>query len=142
MDSREIRVTTGTPPGGTAHRLVPAADIEKYAARNEREQLIARAGLREALSLAARDAGLDGSLGYEQVAGEGELMVLPEDADVPTLVGEFTRRTEAVLGLFDRRAPSDRRLRLRLALAHLPETTGRPSGECARRARTHHPSCR
>lgn len=106
------------------YRLVLAVDVEKYSARDAREQLRAQRDLRNILSLAAQNVGLDQSLWYEQVSGDGELAVLPESVDVSLVVGDFTRQLETVLGEFNERRIGGTRLRLRVALHHGTLTPG------------------
>ncbi len=107
-----------------SYRLVLAVDVEKYSARDAREQLRAQTDLRNILSLAAQNVGLDQSLWYEQVSGDGELAVLPEGVDVSLVVGDFTRQLETVLGEFNQRRVGGTRLRLRVALHHGTLTPG------------------
>ena len=106
------------------YRLLLAVDVEKYSTRDARGQLRAQTDLRNILSLAAQNVGLDRSLWYEQVSGDGELAVLPEDVDVSLVVGDFTRQLETVLGEFNRARSGGRRLRLRVALHHGTLTPG------------------
>ncbi|MCW2947359.1 MAG: hypothetical protein JWR24_4076 [Actinoallomurus sp.] len=106
------------------YRLVLAVDVEKYSARDAREQLRAQTDLRHILSLAAQNVGLDRSLWYEQVSGDGELVVLPEDVDVSVVVGDFTHQIEKILGEFNRQRTAGARLRLRVALHHGTLTPG------------------
>jgi hypothetical protein len=106
------------------YRLVLAVDVEKYSSRPAREQLRAQTDLRHVLSLAAQSAGLDESLWYEQVSGDGELVVLPEDVDVSAVVGDFTSQLELILNDFNHRRIGGRRLRLRVALHHGTLTPG------------------
>ncbi|GAB3990192.1 hypothetical protein GCM10029978_117420 [Actinoallomurus acanthiterrae] len=106
------------------YRLLLAVDVEKYSTRDARGQLRAQTDLRSILSLAAQNVGLDRSLWYEQVSGDGELAVLPEDVDVSLVVGDFTRQLETVLGEFNRARSGGRRLRLRVALHHGTLTPG------------------
>jgi hypothetical protein len=106
------------------YRLLLAVDVEKYSARDARGQLRAQTDLRNILSLAAQNVGLDRSLWYEQVSGDGELAVLPEDVDVSLVVGDFTRQLETVLGEFNHARGEGRRLRLRVALHHGTLTPG------------------
>ena len=73
------------------YRLVLAVDVEKYSTRDAREQLRAQTELHRILNVAAQNAGLDQREWYEQVSGDGELVVLPEDVDVSVVVGDFTR---------------------------------------------------
>jgi class 3 adenylate cyclase len=106
------------------YRLVLAVDVEKYSSRVAREQLRAQTDLRHILSLAAQNAGLDRSEWYEQVSGDGELVVLPDDVDVSAVVGDFTSQLEMILAEFNRQRTGGTRLRLRLALHHGTLTPG------------------
>lgn len=106
------------------YRLVLAVDVEKYSSRDAREQLRAQTDLRRIISLAAQKAGLDQSQWYEQVSGDGELVVLPEDVDVSVVVGDFTSLLELILDDFNRQRTVGRRLRLRIALHHGTLTPG------------------
>lgn len=106
------------------YRLLLAVDVEKYSARDAREQLRAQTDLRNILSIAAENVGLDRSRWYEQVSGDGELAVLPEDADVSLVVGDFTRQLRLVLTEFNQRHTRAARLRIRVALHHGTLTPG------------------
>ncbi|TQL97750.1 hypothetical protein FB559_3353 [Actinoallomurus bryophytorum] len=104
------------------YRLVMAVDVEKYSARDAREQLRAQTELHRIINVAAQNTGLDQREWYEQVSGDGELAVLPEDVDVSVVVGDFTRQLETILGEFNRKAAT--RLRLRVAMHHGTLTPG------------------
>ncbi|MGI5223632.1 hypothetical protein [Actinoallomurus sp. CA-142502] len=106
------------------YRLVLAVDVEKYTAKPSREQLRVQVALRAILHEAAQDVGLDQRDWYEQVSGDGELIVLPEDVDVSVVVGDFTRRIEVALGEFNRYRDGNARLRLRMAMHHGTLTPG------------------
>ena len=106
------------------YRLVLAVDVEKYSARDAREQLRAQTELQRTLSAAAQSVGLDQREWYEQVSGDGELVVLPENVDVPVVVGDFTSALETILGDFNRGVVDGMRLRLRVALHHGTLTPG------------------
>lgn len=106
------------------YRLVLAVDVEKYSSRVAREQLRAQTDLRHILSLAAQNAGLDRSQWYEQVSGDGELAVLPDDVDVTVVVGDFTSQLTMILGEFNRQRTVGTRLRLRVALHYGTLTPG------------------
>lgn len=106
------------------YRLVLAVDVEKYSTRDAREQLRAQTDLHTVLRLAAQRTGLDQSQWYEQVSGDGELVVLPEDVDVSVVVGDFTCRLETTLGEFNRQRRGGTRLRLRVAIHHGTLTPG------------------
>lgn len=106
------------------YRLVLAVDVEKYSARDAREQLQAQTELKRILNVAAQNAGLDQRHWYEQVSGDGELVVLPEDVDVSAVVGDFTHQLETILGEVNREVEGGRRLRLRVAMHHGTLTPG------------------
>ena len=106
------------------YRLVLAVDVEKYSTRDAREQLRAQKELQRILNVAALNTGLDQRQWYEQVSGDGELVVLPEDVDVSAVVGDFTRELETVLGEVNRDVIGGTRLRLRVAMHHGTLTPG------------------
>jgi len=110
--------------GRLMYRLVVAVDVEKYSTRDAREQLRAQTELQRILSVAAQNAGLDQREWYEQVSGDGELVVLPEDVDVSAVVGDFTCQLETMLAEFNRRAITATPLRLRVAMHHGTLTPG------------------
>src|SRR4051812_33774492 len=116
--------TNGFDSNRLMYRLVLAVDVEKYSTRDAREQLRAQTELQRILNAAAQDTGLDQREWYEQVSGDGELVVLPEDVDVPAVVGDFTSSLEAILGEVNHRVIGGRRLRLRVALHHGTLTPG------------------
>ncbi len=122
--------TNGFDNNRLMYRLVVAVDVEKYSTRDAREQLRAQTELQRILNMAAQNAGLDQRDWYEQVSGDGELVVLPDDVDVSTVVGDFTCQLEAILGEYNRRT-RESRLRLRVAMHHgtlLPGPFG-PAGD-------------
>jgi hypothetical protein len=106
------------------YRLVLAVDVEKYSTRDAREQLRAQKELQRILNVAAQNTGLDQRQWYEQVSGDGELVVLPEDVDVSAVVGDFTHQLETVLGEVNRDVIGGTRLRLRVAMHHGTLTPG------------------
>ena len=113
--------------GRLMYRLVVAVDVEKYSTRDAREQLRAQTELQRILSVAAQNAGLDQREWYEQVSGDGELVVLPEDVDVSAVVSGFPREVESVLNETNRNSGLGLRLRFRMAL-HLGTLTPGPFG--------------
>jgi hypothetical protein len=106
------------------YRLVLAVDVEKYSTRDTREQLRAQTELQHILCAAAQNTGLDQRDWYEQVSGDGELVVLPEDVDIPVVVGDFTSQLEMILGELNHRVIGGTRLRLRVAMHHGTLTPG------------------
>lgn len=107
-------------------RLLLAVDIQGYSARSPRMQLQAQLDLLEALETAAKEAGLDRGTWLQQVSGDGELAVLPVDADIVTVIGVFAPALERVLAEMNRRDARDPRLRVRLAFHHGAVIMGRP----------------
>ncbi|WP_199487751.1 hypothetical protein [Actinomadura spongiicola] len=99
-------------------RPLLAVDIQKYSARSPRMQLQAQLDLLAAMEIAAKDAGLDRGRWLQQVSGDGELAVLPGDADIVTVAGLFAPALERALVGMRRQAAADQRLRVRLALHH------------------------
>lgn len=106
------------------YRLVLAVDVEKYSTRDAREQLRAQRELRRILTAAAQNTGLDQRDWYEQVSGDGELVVMPENVDVSAVVGDFTCQLETILGELNRDIIGGTRLRLRVAMHHGTLTPG------------------
>lgn len=113
------------------YRLLLAVAIEKYSTRDAREQLRAQTDLRNILNIAAENVDLDRKQWYEQVSGDGELAVLPQDTDVSLVVGDFTRQLQLILAEFNQRHTRSPRLRIRVALHHGTLTPGPlgPAGE-------------
>ncbi|MFB4305613.1 hypothetical protein [Actinomadura sp. GTD37] len=98
------------------YRLLLAVDLERYSRLDAQQQLAAQTDLRGLLDGCARRTGLRTSGWYRQPGGDGELVVMPVDVDVPRVVGVFARDLERALAELNRhRAP---RLRMRLALHH------------------------
>jgi hypothetical protein len=106
------------------YRLVLAVDVEKYSTRDAREQLRAQRELKRILTAAAQNTGLDQREWYEQVSGDGELVVMPEDVDVSAVVGDFTCQLETILAEVNRDVIGGTRLRLRVAMHHGTLTPG------------------
>jgi class 3 adenylate cyclase len=110
--------------GRLMYRLVVAVDVEKYSTRDALGQLRAQTELQRILNVASQNAGLDQREWYEQVSGDGELVVLPEDVDVSAVVGDFTCQLEMMLAEVNRRAITQTPLRLRVAMHHGTLTPG------------------
>lgn len=115
---------TPAPPAesGSAARLLfrflLAIDIQGYSARPPRLQLQAQQVLQESIEAAAAAAGLDRGLWLQQVSGDGELAVLPGDADIVTVIGVFAPALERALAEANRRASRHPRVRVRLSFHH------------------------
>ena len=99
-------------------RLLLAVDIQGYSRRTPRMQVAAQLDLRDAVERAATTAGLDYGAWSQQVAGDGVLAVLPDDADIVTVVGVLAPELERALAALERGGPPERRVRVRLALHH------------------------
>ncbi|MDL4813560.1 hypothetical protein [Actinomadura opuntiae] len=105
--------------------MLLAVDIQGYSARSPRMQLQAQSDLLGALEQAAAEARLDRGQWLQQVSGDGELAVLPPDADIVTVVGVFTMALERALREMSATGDSARRLRVRLALHYGALVMGR-----------------
>ncbi|MDQ2588497.1 hypothetical protein CKY47_31995 [Saccharothrix yanglingensis] len=110
-----------TPLRGLVYRLVVAVDVEGYSKLDALDQSLVQARLSDVLDAAARNAGLDRDLWYRQVRGDGELAVLPADADAAWVVARFTEQLARALA--DLRAAGTP-LRMRLAMHCGPLTAG------------------
>ncbi|MFC6880510.1 hypothetical protein [Actinomadura yumaensis] len=109
------------------YRLLLAVDIQGYSARTPLLQLQAQTDLRDVLERAAADTSLDRRLWFQQVSGDGELDVLPDDADIAHVVGCFATAMERALADLNRTAAPERRLRVRLALHYGTLILGEPA---------------
>ncbi|MCE6994050.1 hypothetical protein LZG04_04365 [Saccharothrix sp. S26] len=110
-----------TPLRGLVYRLVVAVDVEGYSKLDALDQSLVQSRLSDVLDVAARKAGLDRDQWYRQVRGDGELAVLPTDADAAWVVAHFTEQlVEALADL--RRAGTP--LRMRVAMHCGPLTAG------------------
>lgn len=120
-DAPRVTLEMVTPLRGLVYRLVVAVDVEGYSKLDALDQSLVQSRLSDVLDAAARNAGLDRDLWYRQVRGDGELAVLPPDADAAWVVAHFTEQlAEALADL--RRAGTP--LRLRVAMHCGPLTAG------------------
>ncbi|PSL57796.1 hypothetical protein B0I31_1017 [Saccharothrix carnea] len=120
-DAPGVTLEMVTPLHGLVYRLVVAVDVEGYSKLDALDQSLVQSRLSDVLDVAARKAGLDRDLWYRQVRGDGELAVLPTDADAAWVVAHFTEQlTEALADL--RRAGTP--LRMRVAMHCGPLTAG------------------
>lgn len=97
------------------YRLVLAVDVEGYTRRNASEQLSVQQDLYSALNRAAECSALDRERWHEQLQGDGELAVLPEDADIPHTLGAFTNALGTALADINAGRQDGERLRIRMA---------------------------
>ena len=101
-----------------AFRFLVAIDIESFSQRSAAEQARIQDDLERAMSEAAASVGLDRKTWYRQPRGDGELAVLPADANGLSLVADYPRSLASVLAEINRSADSDSRLRVRMAIHH------------------------
>lgn len=109
------------PLHGLVYRLLVAVDVEGYSKLDALDQSLVQSRLSDVLDVAARNAGLDRDLWYRQMRGDGELAVLPTDADAAWVVAHFTGRLAEALA--DLRAAGTP-LRMRVAMHCGPLTAG------------------
>src|SRR5580704_6883593 len=74
--------------------------------------------LERAMAEAAASAGLDRAFWYRQPRGDGELAVLPVDANGVSLVADYPRSFASALAELNRSTSRDSRLRVRMAIHH------------------------
>jgi hypothetical protein len=111
-----------------AFRFLVAVDVEGFSRRPAAQQAKAQNDLEYAMSMAARWANLDRPSWYRQPRGDGELAVLPPDANGLTLVADFPRCLVCALNEVNRSAVPGTRLRVRLAIHHGAIVPGGPFG--------------
>lgn len=97
-------------------RLLTSADASGYGPSTDRRQGLIQQNLLAALDAAAGRAGLDRPAWQRQVAGDGELAVLPPDQPEPRVVDDFVHHLAASLRRLNRDARDEHRLRVRLAI--------------------------
>lgn len=114
----EARTATSELISGLAFRFLAAIDIEEFSRRSAAEQAAAQHNLEQVISEAAASAGLNRSRWYRQPRGDGELVILPADADGPSFVAEYPRCLASGLSRINRSTGQGLRLRVRLAIHH------------------------
>lgn len=97
-------------------RFVVGVDVEKYSARNVRQQDETQRALDQILSTAASAAGLDRRLWMTAPGGDGELAILPADVDMVAVVGRFVSELDDRLGTFNEDRVPAMKIRLRVAM--------------------------
>jgi hypothetical protein len=97
-------------------RFVVGVDVEKYSARNVRQQDETQHALNQILSTTASAAGLDRRQWVTAPGGDGELAILPGDVDMVAVVGRFVSELDDRLGTFNEDRVPAMKLRLRVAM--------------------------
>jgi class 3 adenylate cyclase len=103
---------------GLAFRFLAAIDIEDFTRLPAAEQARAHDDLEDAISKAAASAALGRETWYRQGRGDGELAVLPADADGLSVVADYPRQLASELAEINRSPDRGPRLRVRMALHH------------------------
>jgi len=101
-----------------SYRFLVAVDIEGFSRRPPAEQAKIQEALEHAMSHAAATARLDRKRWYRQPRGDGELAVLPPDANGLSLVADYPRMLDSALADINRHAEPGARLRIRMAIHH------------------------
>jgi class 3 adenylate cyclase len=101
-----------------AFRFLIAIDVEGFSQRDTAEQRRVQDDLEHAMSQAAADTGLDRKRWYRQPGGDGELAVLPEDADGLALVADYPRKLASSIARVNHEGKGGRRLRVRMGIHH------------------------
>jgi class 3 adenylate cyclase len=103
---------------GLTFRFLIAIDVEGFSQRHMAEQRRVQDDLEQAMSQAAAGTGLDRERWYRQPGGDGELAVLPEDADGLALVADYPRKLASSIARVNDPRKGGRRLRVRMCIHH------------------------
>ena len=101
-----------------AFRFLVAIDIEGFSQRSAAQQVKIQDDLERVMTEAAASAGLDRRFWDRQPRGDGELAVLPADANGVSLVADYPRSFASALAELNRSTDLDSRLRVRMAIHH------------------------
>jgi class 3 adenylate cyclase len=101
---------------GLVNRFVIGVDVEKYSARNLRQQDETQHALDGILAEAADAAGLDRQQWLTQPGGDGELAILPADVDLVATVSGFVGRLDDLLAAHNEDHSDAMKIRLRVAM--------------------------
>jgi class 3 adenylate cyclase len=110
------------------YRPLVAVDVEKYSVKDAREQLLAQEDLHQILDEAATSCGVERKQWCKLFRGDGEIAILPGNADIATIVGDFTGHVEVALRRRNQAQCSGSRLRLRVAIHYGTLVRGGPFG--------------
>lgn len=100
------------------HRLIVMVDMENYSRGDNPRQVTAQRSIAELLDRAGDRAGLNRKRWLRQSQGDGELAVLPRDADEASVLRDYVRALDIELGSYNRDRVADARIRLRVAMHH------------------------
>lgn len=101
---------------GFSRRLLLSIDARGYGSRTDSGQAILQGSLPSVLDAAAERAGLDRKAWERQVAGDGEVCVLPPSEPEPRVVDDFMRELAAELEHYNESRVPAYHLRLRAAI--------------------------
>ena len=104
--------------GPLRFHYVLAVDVQGFSRLSTRDQVAVQIQLSGALDEAARRAGLDRRTWHRQVAGDGELVVLPTDTDGLRLVADFPRGLSRALARVNAERYPAKPIRVRVAIHH------------------------
>lgn len=99
-------------------QLLVAVDVKGYGRNDDRRQERIQRYLEVVLDGAARRAGLHRACWERQVAGDGELALIPATEPEPTVVDDYTRHLAHEIDQLNADMAADRRLQLRMAIHH------------------------
>lgn len=111
-------------------RCVVGVDVQSYSSLNTRRQRDAQRALPQLLADAAEAAGLDRTTWEPFHTGDGELAVLPADANLLAVVGKFVPSLHDLLRLRNEDHLPETKLRLRVAV-HIDALTSSTPGHYA-----------
>jgi class 3 adenylate cyclase len=98
------------------NRFVIGVDVEKYSARNVRQQDDTQCALDRILDEAADAAGLDRQQWLTQPGGDGELAILPADVDMVASVSGLVTQLDDHLTAYNEDHSDAMKIRLRVAM--------------------------
>jgi hypothetical protein len=98
------------------NRFVIGVDVEKYSVRNVRQQDDTQRALDRILREAAEAAGLDRQEWLTQPGGDGELAILPPDADLVASVSGLVTQLDDRLTAYNEDHSDVMKIRLRVAM--------------------------
>jgi hypothetical protein len=98
------------------NRFVIGVDVERYSARNVRQQDDTQRALDRILADAAEAAGLDRQQWLTQPGGDGELAILPADVDLVASVSGLVTQLDDRLVAYNEDHSDVMKIRLRVAM--------------------------